>query len=136
MSEPVRPLRRARLLSAALLVVVFVAGTLVGAAMDRAIGAPEHKRGRHGMESEMLERLRLDERQEAEVETILERRRAEAAEIWSEVKPRLNQVLAATRDALSRVLTPEQLEEYDRLMAERSRRKEGRHEAGRSKGGS
>jgi Spy/CpxP family protein refolding chaperone len=137
MSEPVRPLRRARLLSAALLVVVFVAGTLVGAATDRAIGAPDsHKRGRHGMETELLERLRLDERQEREVETILERRRAEAAEIWSEVKPRLNQVLAATRDDLSRVLTPEQLEEYDRLMAERSRRKEARHEAGRSKGGS
>ena len=137
MSEPARPLRRARLLSAALLVAVFVAGTLVGAAMDRAIGAPEdHKRGRHGMESEVLERLRLSERQEREVEAIFERRRAEAAEIWSEVKPRLNQVLAATRDDLSRVLTPEQLEEYDRLMAERSRRKEDRHQAGRSKGGS
>jgi Spy/CpxP family protein refolding chaperone len=136
MSEPIRPLRRARLLSAALLVVVFAAGTLVGAAMDRAIGDDGHNRGRHGMESEMLERLRLDERQEAEVETILERRRAEAAVIWSEVKPRLNQVLAATRDDLTRVLTPEQLEEYDRMMAERMRRKESRHQAGRSKSGS
>lgn len=136
MSEPIRPLRRARLLSAALLVVVFVAGTLVGAAMDRAIGDDGHRRGRHGMEAEMLERLRLDERQEADVEAILERRRSEAAVIWSEVKPRLNQVLAATRDDLTRVLTPEQLEEYDRMMAERMRRKEARHEAGRSKGGS
>ncbi|HSG40475.1 MAG TPA: hypothetical protein VLE27_12615, partial [Thermoanaerobaculia bacterium] len=79
MSDSVRPLRRARLLSAVLLVLVFVTGTLVGAAMDRAIGEPDgHKRGRHGMEAEMLQRLRLDERQEREVETILERRRAEA----------------------------------------------------------
>lgn len=140
MSEPIRPLRRARMLSAALLAMVFVAGVLVGAATDRAIGAPgwqKHKPGgRHGPDAEVLERLQLDERQEQQIQTILERRRAEASAIWSEVKPRLNQVVVETRDDLSRVLTPEQLEEYDRLMAERSRRRESRFGKGQPKGGS
>ncbi|HEV8578975.1 MAG TPA: hypothetical protein VGX68_07805 [Thermoanaerobaculia bacterium] len=134
MSELGRPLRRARALSAALLVVVFAAGALVGAAADRALGPRSHRAGRLGHESEVLERLRLDTRQKTEVEKILEQRRTEAAKVWSEVKPRLNKVVAGTRDDLSRVLTPEQLAEYDRLMAERWRRMEGRFNSENKKG--
>lgn len=127
MSEPARPLARARVLSAALLLAVFTAGLLAGAAMDRAFANRDHEhRGRRGFEAEVFERLDLDAGQKAEIEKILERRRAEAAAVWSEVKPRLNQVVAGTREDLSRVLSPEQLEEYDRLMAERWRRMEGR----------
>jgi Spy/CpxP family protein refolding chaperone len=134
MSESGRPLRRARALSAALLAVVFVVGGLVGAAADRAIDPRSHKHGRQGREAEMLERLRLAEPQKSQVETILARRRAEAGAIWSEVKPRLNRIVADTRQDLSRVLTPEQLAEYDRWMAERSRRMERRFESENQKG--
>lgn len=140
MSESGRPpLRRARLLSAALLAVVFVTGVLVGAATDRAIGGPHERKPRrhHGIDAEVLERMHLDTRQQAEVDRILEHRRTEAAAIWSEVKPRLNQVVADTRADLSRVLTPEQLREYDLWIAERSRRMEKRFESDRNsnKGG-
>lgn len=138
MSAPGRPLRRARLLSAALLAVVFVAGFLAGAATDRAIGDPQHRKPRrHGIDAAVLERMHLDTRQQAEVDRILERRRAEAAAVWSEVKPRLNQVVADTRGDLSRILTPEQLREYDLWIAERSRRMEKRFESDRNsnKGG-
>jgi Spy/CpxP family protein refolding chaperone len=129
---------RARLLSAVLLVVVFAAGALVGAAADRALDPRSH--GRHRHEAEALDRLRLDGRQKAEVEKILARRRSEAAKVWSEVKPRLSQVVAGTRRDLSKVLTPGQLAEYDRLMAERWRRMEGRFDSdekskGRGEGG-
>ncbi len=123
---------RARLLSAVLLVVVFAAGVLVGAAADRALDPRSH--GRHRHEAEILDRLRLDGRQKAEAEKILERRRSEAAQVWSEVKPRLNQVVAGTRSDLAKVLTPGQLAEYDRLMAERWRRMEGRFDSEKSKG--
>lgn len=123
---------RARLLSAVLLVVVFAAGALVGAAADRALEPRSH--GRHRHEAEILDRLQLDGRQKAEVEKILERRRTEAAKMWSEVKPRLNQVVAGTRRDLARVLTPAQLTEYDRLMAERWRRMEGRFDSENRKG--
>jgi gas vesicle protein len=136
-SEPGRPLQRARALSAALLVAVFVAGALVGAAADRALAPQAHRRGpHHRLEAEIFENLKLDARQKAEVETILARRRTEAAAVWSEVKPRLNQVVAGTRDDLSRVLTPEQLREYDRVMAEHRRRVESRFGSGSNKGGS
>jgi len=97
----------------------------LGASVAIASRNPEH-RGRRGLETEVFERLDLDARQKAEIEKIMKRRRAEAAAAWSEVKPRLNQVVAGTREDLSRVLGPEQLEEYDRLMAERWRRMEGR----------
>ncbi len=123
---------RARLLSAVLLVVVFAAGVLVGAAADRALDPRSH--GRHRHEAEVLDRLQLDGRQKAEVEKILERRRSEAAKVWSEVKPRLNQVVAGTRRDLAKVLTPGQLAEYDRLTAERWRRMEGRFDAEKKKG--
>jgi Spy/CpxP family protein refolding chaperone len=127
-----RPLRRARLLSAALLAVVFVAGALVGALADRALAPRDHHHHRrpHGLESEIFERLQLDSRQKAEVEKILERRRTEAAAVWRQVKPRLNQVVAGTRNDLARVLTAEQLREYDRLTAVETTR-EGREGARR-----
>ncbi len=135
MSEPGRPLRRARALSAALLAAVFVAGALVGAAADRILDPRSHRHGRRGHDAEVVERLRLDGGQRAEVEKVLARRRVEAAAVWKEVKPRLNRVVAGTRDDLSRVLTPEQLAEYDRLMAERWRRMERRFESENKKGG-
>lgn len=125
-------MNRARLLSAVLLVVVFAAGALVGAAADRALEPRSH--GRHRHEAEILDRLQLDGRQKAEAEKILERRRTEAAKVWSEVKPRLNRVVAGTRSDLARVLTPDQLAEYDRLMAERWRRMEGRFDSEKRKG--
>jgi Spy/CpxP family protein refolding chaperone len=134
MSEPARPLRRARALSAALLGAVLAAGVLVGVAADRALaphGGRSHHHG-HGLEAEVFERLQLDTGQKAAVDKILERRRKEAAAVWSEVKPRLNRVVDGTRDDLSRVLTPAQLRDYDRLMAERRRRFESRFEKGGS----
>lgn len=134
MNESGRPLRRARILSAALLVVVFAAGALVGVAVYRAVDPRSHGHGRHGREAEVLERLKLEEPQKSQAETILTRRRAEAAAVWSEVKPRLNRIVAGTREDLSRVLTSEQLAEYDRLMAERSRRMERRFESENQKG--
>jgi Spy/CpxP family protein refolding chaperone len=125
---------RARVLSAILLVVVFVAGVLVGAAADRALEPRSHRSWRHRHEAEILERLRLDPGQKTAVEEILARRRSEAGKVWRQVKPRLDQVVAGTRGDLSRVLTAEQLAEYDRLMAERWRRMQGRFDSENGKG--
>lgn len=123
-------LRRARLLSAGLLAAVFIAGVLVGAATDRALGGShEHRSRRYGIDSEVLERMHLDARQRAEVDRILERRRVEAAAVWNEAKPRFNKVVADTRSDLAGVLNPAQLREYDRWIAERSRRMEKRFES-------
>jgi Spy/CpxP family protein refolding chaperone len=135
MSEPIR---RARALSAALLAAVFAAGVLVGAATHQAMagGESRDRHGRHGFEAEVFARLNLEDQQKQQVETIMKRRRAQAAVVWSEVKPRLNEVVAQTRADLSRVLRPEQLAEYDRLMTERSRRMERRFESDTHKGGS
>lgn len=132
MSEPVRPLRRAQALSAALLGAVFAAGALVGVAADRALAPRGGHSHHHGIEAEVFAHLELDAGQKAAVAKILERRRKEAAAVWSEVKPRLNRVVDGTRDDLSRVLKPAQLREYDRLMAERRRRFESRFDKGGS----
>jgi hypothetical protein len=125
---------RARVLSAVLLVVVFVAGVLVGAAADRVLEPRSLQTWRHRREAEILERLRLEPGQKAEVEKILARRRSEAGKVWRGVKPRLDRVVAGTREDLSRVLTAEQLAEYDRLMAERWRRMQGRFDSENKKG--
>jgi hypothetical protein len=137
-SEPGRPLRRARALSAALLIAVFVAGALVGAAADQALSSDRDRPRRpgRGMEAEILQHIPLDARQRAEAEQVLARRQSEAAALWNEFKPRLRQIVAGTREDLSRVLTPKQLAEYDRLMAERWRRMETRFKSETDKGGS
>lgn len=134
---PFRPdsSRRARLLGIALLLATFVAGGLGGAAMTRALQAtqappaagpptPCERRQR------ILDQLDLTAEQRAQVDRILERRRAETEHFWDSAGPRLRVITDSTRAEIRALLTPEQQAEYDRLRAERKaahqRRGEGK----------
>ncbi len=132
--------RRMRLLAVATLVVTFLAGGLVGTAVERARSPgrwsppPEAGHGprRGGPDifeagSELSERLRLTPEQRDSIERIMERDRQKADALFREMRPRLRARFDSSRVAVEAVLTPEQREEFRRYREERraERRRRG-----------
>jgi hypothetical protein len=66
----------------------------------------------------MAERLGLTEEQQQVVREILERRQVESDSIMAEVFPRLRAALDSTLMELRAVLSPEQLQEFQRFTRE------------------
>jgi Spy/CpxP family protein refolding chaperone len=130
LSAPVR----VKLMGLVLLVVTFAAGALAGAAFDRTLVANEARRSERGepgaRERRLLDDLQLVGAQRAQVEAILDRRRAELDAFWEEAGPRLRMIVDSARAEVRAALTAEQRAEYDRLRAERLARKNGRHHQG------
>ncbi len=73
----------------------------------------------------LFRHLDLSERQRVEVREILERSRAEADELRREMGPRVRIMNRRTAEAISEILTPEQREKMEELMARRERRQRG-----------
>jgi Spy/CpxP family protein refolding chaperone len=134
--------RRMRLLAIATLLATFLAGAVVGTAVERARG-DDAPRERAGMErgprrgpgpqifaagGEMGDRLGLTAQQRDSIQRILERDRAKADTLFREMRPRLRARFDSTRSAIEAVLTPEQREEFRRIRreqrAERRRRED------------
>lgn len=66
--------------------------------------------------SEMLEhRLGLTPEQKTEIDLILREARAESDAIRDEIRPKVEEHMAATRERIEAVLTPEQREEFQRM---------------------
>ena len=133
--------RRLRWLALASLLVTFLAGALVGAAVDRARGGhrwappPAGAEGRGpGRGPDIFEaggplddRLNLTPQQQDTINRILERDRRKADSLFREMRPRLRARFDSTRAAVEAVLTPEQREEFRRFREERraERRRRG-----------
>jgi Spy/CpxP family protein refolding chaperone len=114
--------RRARLMGIIMLVMMFGVGALVGAATMRVVDAeeaPRLKRAQSADEPDLLDRLSLSPEQRAQVDAILERRRAEMEEFWDVHRPTLRAIADSARAELRAVLTPEQRRIEEQFMEER-----------------
>lgn len=140
--------RRARLMGLLVLVATFLAGALAGAAATRVAGAREapdvapadsvrgheSKRGERGREGrggrserDLLERLDLTPEQKVQVDSILERGRAEMDAFWEVNRPRLRAIVESTREDIRQVLTPEQRVIEEQVRSEREAHHKRRH---------
>lgn len=137
---------RSRLLGAFALVATFVVGALAGIVVDRSAGAtPAPAAGQQATdggdaesdddgdddrrgESKLLSRLQLSPTQDAAIDSILDRRRAQMEAYWDSVGPRFDAIVDSGRAEIRAVLSDAQREEYDRLRAERRRRHEDDHD--------
>lgn len=135
MTPPAAP-RRARLLGISVLSAVFVAGGLAGAASGRLLNAREatvsadttasacqERRGR------LVDRIDLSPGQRQQVDSIVERRRAQREEFWDNEGQRMRAIMDSTRNEIRAVMTPEQRAEYDGLVAEHRARNAARDSA-------
>lgn len=135
MTPPAAP-RRARLLGISVLSAVFVAGSLAGAASGRLLNAREatvsadatapacqERRGR------LVDRIDLSPGQRQQVDSIVERRRAQREEFWDNEGQRMRAIMDSTRNEIRAVMTSAQRAEYDRLVAEHRARNAARDSA-------
>ena len=124
--------KKARLIGTALLIVTFVAGALAGAAAVRVVsaerpevrtrGEPRSMRGgprKLLLDDEFAKTLGLSAEQRTQIRAILDRRDAEAKQMWSSFEPRLKQFGKAVHEDIQKVLTAEQQTKFDAAIEQR-----------------
>lgn len=129
--------KNARLLGTALLIFMFVAGGLAGAAANRVLSAKEggrakveHREGERSgpmrggprrllLDDQFAKELGLSADQRTQIKSILDRRDAEAKEMWSKFEPQLKQFGKKVHDEIEQVLTPEQQKKLDTALEQR-----------------
>lgn len=134
--------RRARLLGISVLSAVFVAGSLAGAASGRLLDAREASAAllpatdspaadgkTCGERKRLVDQVDLSPTQRQQVDSIVERRRAQREEFWDNEGQRMRAIMDSTRNEIRAVMTPEQRAEYDLLVAEHRARNAARDSA-------
>lgn len=124
---------RTRIATVGILVLVFMAGLMVGFAVDRWQGAkaiaaeaedrtsdPEKENEPRGR---IIDQVDLTEGQKMAVDSIVEHHRQEMTELQASYRPRYRQIVNDTREAIKEMLTPEQRALYDSLLARNDERR-------------
>lgn len=129
-------LNRSKLWATGLLFAVFVSGVALGGAASAAWGdrsEPDGRRGERESYAQRLERaLNLTEAQGDSVARIVEPHQETMRSFWREIRPRYEEFRAQLRADVMEILTEEQRETYQVLIAQsdsaRAVRRRGRHE--------
>jgi Spy/CpxP family protein refolding chaperone len=115
----------ARFKFAALLTAIFVAGLTAGVAAERTWLAPasaeevrEQPAGGEFTIQRFADDLQLTPEQRIEIEGMLAEFRASMKQLWGEFRPRYSTLVDSVRLDIEAVLTPEQVEQYRRLLQE------------------
>jgi Spy/CpxP family protein refolding chaperone len=136
---------RMRLLAVLSLLFVFVAGGLVGAAVERGRhdgprdGRPPREARRGGPPpmfaegSPLAERLKLTPAQRDSIEKLTTRDRTRADSVFRETRRGMRTRFDSTMQAVAAVLTPEQRAEWQKIREELGER-EGRGRRGQGRG--
>lgn len=112
-------------------VIIFLLGTAAGALAPRAYdawfdGARQSRQDRFGR---MLDRLQLNAAQRTQVEQVFDDTRGRLNALRRESEPRFEEIRRQADERLQQVLTPEQWQQFQRMMKEeRSIRRRGRDE--------
>ena len=125
---------RTRLVTTLVLAVVFSAGLLVGVAADRSVAASpavaqtlEDSNAAPTRRVPMYEQVGPDEAQKILIDSIVGEYRSSMkslhAEFWATYNPRYQALVDSTRASIKGVLTSEQAQAYDSLVADLERRR-------------
>jgi hypothetical protein len=106
------------------LLVVFVLGSVTGAALtglyrSRAGGGAEaRERAMHERFEKMRTELKLTDQQTTSVRTILDETRNEYRALRKELRPRFEEPRTKARTRIRALLTPEQQQKFDAMVAQ------------------
>lgn len=109
------------------LVVVFVLGSVTGAAITgfyHAMGHSTHSAPRERMEK-LRHDLSLTDEQMKSVSVILDETRNEYKQLKTELKPRFDEPRQKARTRIRALLTPEQQQKFDAMVAQQDAEREG-----------
>jgi Spy/CpxP family protein refolding chaperone len=127
---------RVRLAAGAVVGAVFLAGLVLGFALDRGVAQPAtdgvarmgERRGDFAPPPSgwIIDRLDMTDAQRAAVDSVVQHYAVYMGDLQREYRPRFQTVMDSANRALREVLTPEQLAQYDSIQAElRMRRGRG-----------
>jgi Spy/CpxP family protein refolding chaperone len=109
---------------------IFVVGFVAGALATNFYSArrgPSSSQNIHGRFDRIFDRLNLAPDQKDQVKAIFDDARAQLAEVRKQSEPKFREVRKQTDERLQTVLTPEQWEQFQKMMAEsKERRPRGR----------
>jgi protein CpxP len=105
------------------LLVVFVLGSVTGAALTglyraRGGGAEARERAMHERFEKMRTELNLTDQQTTSVRTILDETRNEYRAVRKELRPRFEEPRMKARARIRALLTPEQQQKFDAMVAQ------------------
>ncbi len=113
------------------LLVVFVLGSVTGAALtglyrSRASGggAEAHERAMHERFEKMRSELNLTDQQTTSVRTILDETRNEYKALRTELRPRFEEPRMKARARIRALLTPEQQQKFDSMVAQQDAKRD------------
>lgn len=120
-------MRRNNWLALGFAVVLFVCGVLAGALGDRYLGmlkvnAKTAEDFRHQYTNEMRARLKLTPQQILQLDVILDETKAKYKAARDLHRPEMVKIKDEQVERVKSILTPAQVPEYDRLVAEREQR--------------
>jgi hypothetical protein len=114
-------------------VLIFVLGGIAGALVMR--GIDQHKiesiiKGESGMTREVIvtrlnQKLNLDAVQLEQLRTIVWETHAQMRSIRKQYRPQIEEILQRSQDRVRTILRPDQLETFNKIVAERKKRHEG-----------
>ncbi len=112
------------------IIVVFLLGSLAGALVT-------HEIYQHRIESffrgeskrELIVRrlgheLNLDTAQSAQLRVIVKETDAEIKNVRKQIRPQIEEILESSQNRVRAILRPDQLEKYEKIIAERKKRRE------------
>jgi Spy/CpxP family protein refolding chaperone len=109
------------------LVVVFVLGSVTGAAVTGFYHAMAHntRPAPHERMEKLRRDLNLTDEQMKSVSTILDETRNEYKQLKTELKPRFDEPRQKARTRIRALLTPEQQQKFDAMVAQQDAEREG-----------
>jgi hypothetical protein len=131
---PVTRVFKVKIVAVAALVLFFGSGIVVGMAWDQtaSTSTPEETRDqtrserRRGRRTLIVEGVGLTAFQKASVDSLVSFHRKRMSELNEEFRPRYRAVVADLREEIKGVLTDDQREMYDTLLAETDARRRAR----------
>ena len=128
---------RAKVIAAAL--AVFVLGCVTGAALDsayrlRAAGPHRPPHGREDFFKSLQKNLDLDARQTEQIRAVIDETREGYRQLQTEVSPRYDALRRDGRARIRSLLTPEQQQKFDQMVAERDARRQEERRDGEERG--
>ncbi len=121
-------MQRSKSLALMFLLGAVLVGGVLGFTADRVFAGGDAcpRRDRQAARERFAAELGLSAEQRAMVDTLLDAKHKQMAEVMAPIRPRLDSISVTTRDQIARILTPEQRPRFERMHEEMKSRNKTR----------
>ena len=121
-------MQRSKSLALMFILGAVLVGGVLGFTADRVFARDEacQRSDKRGSRDRFAAELGLSDEQRAMVDTLLDAKHAQMAEVMAPIRPRLDSISATTRSQIARILTDDQRPRFERMHEEMKTRNKTR----------